>query len=120
MAFVKFDNGVVLDWDETISVGMLLRTYYSGYHILERIEFVAEPKGSSCKAVEWSDKEAYPYPPSFHLVKVLKDDGTPSKAIRKHCCAYYCSRVTKDEVQALLRKEIDTAEAKFNAVSSFL
>jgi len=120
MAFVKFESGVKLVWDETISVGELILTYYSGYFILERIEFADAPKGSSCKAVEWSDKEAYPYPPSFHLVKVLKDDGTPSKAIRKSCCAYYCSRVTKDEVQALLCKEIDAANVKFSAISSFL
>lgn len=121
MAYVKFENGVVLDWDETISVGTLIRTYYDGYHILERIEFNDKAaEHTSCKAVEWSNKEAYSYPPSFHFVKVLKGDGTPSKALRKHCNAHYCSRVTLDQVKASWFKEVDEAKAKFNAVISFL
>lgn len=120
MAFVKFQNGVTLTWDDTISVGTLIRTYNSGYHILHGIQFRDEPKGYTTPAVEWSDKEAYPMSPLFHYTKVLKDDGTKSKAIVGVCDASYCSRVTEKVAANQLATEILAARDKYAALQSFI
>ena len=89
MAFVKYSNGVELEWDENLSVGTLIRTRYSGYWILERIEFrephMPDPQLQGTifhnTLVEWShnDMKASPI---FHFCQVLNDDGQPTKKNR--------------------------------------
>lgn len=120
MAFIKFESGVKLVWDETISVGELILTYHDGYHILERIEFRDLPEGYQDVHMEFSDKEAYPFSPLFHYVKVLKGDGTKSKALRSRCDASYCSRVSPELVKKQLDVEIEACTKKFNAIMTFL
>ncbi len=127
MAFLQYSNGVRLEWDETLSPGVLIRTYYSGYFILERIEFVTEPNENTKYAREHYNialdsfsHEDMKECPIFHFVQVLKADGTKSKANRKNCSASYCSRVTKDEIIQQFQAETHAAAVKSLALQRFL
>lgn len=77
-------------YDESITVGSLIRTYHKGYHILTRIKFRDEQN------------------PLFHYQKVLNENGTKAKSKEQHCDAIWCSIVTHqdliDEQEALDRK----------------
>lgn len=127
MAYVKYSNGVVLEWDENISVGSLITTYNDGYHILTEIQFREEkpvPKELEGtifgpRLVESSDP-FYTASPIFHYTKVLKGDGTKSKAIRASCDASYCRKVTKDWTETQRAREVALAEAKAAAIATFL
>ena len=127
MTYIKFSNGVVREWDETISVGTLIRTYNDGYHILENIEF-PDPKPRNPELagtifdnwpVEFSDPSIQAEP-IFHYVKVLKGDGTKSKAVRGKCAAGYCSRVTEPEAMDAMAREVLAARDKDAAILQFL
>ena len=127
MAFVKYSNGVKLEWDENISVGTLIRTYYSGYWILESIEFrephVPNPqlKGSIFHntLVEWShhDMKASPI---FHFCQVLNNNGQPTKKNRKSCDASYCVKIDHAWMKSQATQEHALADAKAAAIASFL
>ena len=127
MAFLQYSNGVRLEWDETLSPGALIRTYYKGYFVLEGIEFVDEPDANTRFARESYNisLESYSHEdmkecPIFHFVQVLKEDGTKSKVLRKSCSAAYCTRVTKDEVVQQFKAESHQAAMKSLAIQSFL
>lgn len=127
MTYIKYSSGVVREWDETITVGTLIRTYNDGYHILENIEFPdPKPRNPALLGtvfdvwpIEFSDPSIQAEP-IFHYVKVLKGDGTKSKAIRGSCAAGYCSRVTEKEAMDQLATEILAAHDKYAALYQFL
>jgi hypothetical protein len=127
MAYVKYSNGVRCEWDENISVGTLIRTYYSGYWILERIKF-REPHSRDpalkktifdIELVEWShdDMKAVPI---FHFCQVLNDDGKPTKKNRKMCDASYCVKVDRAYMKSQAAREHALADAKAIAIAAFL
>ena len=119
MAFVKFSNGYVSMWDDTITVGTLITTYHSGYHVLERIEFREIPKNHcGVTVVEHDTQDSYP--PVFHYVKVLSSAGDKSKVIRNSCEASFCKRVTAESVIAQYQAEIEAAAKKREAISQFI
>jgi hypothetical protein len=124
MAYVKFASGVIRKWDDKISVGALITTYNDGYHILERIEFRSPVDGqnrhwtSLQEVIEHDTDEKYP--PMFHYVKVLKSDGTKSKALKGQCEASYCKQVTLAETLIEMDKAKDEATNKFFAIKQFL
>jgi len=128
MEYIRYSNGNILEWDETISVGELIRTYYKGYWILTGIEFTTpKPRVESLKgtifdnyAIEWSNKDLYEDVPIFHFTQVLKEDGTKSKANTKQCHACYCSRVTRQEVFDQYHAETRAAVDKQLAILNFL
>jgi hypothetical protein len=128
MEYIRYSNGNILEWDETISVGTLIRTYYKGYWVLHEIEFTAaKPRVESLKgtifdnyAIEWSNKDLYEDVPVFHFTQVLKADGTKSKNITKSCPACYCSRVTEPEAMDLMAREILAARDKYAAIYPFV
>ena len=125
MAFVKYSNGVKLEWDENLSVGTLIRTYYRGYWILERIEFREPitpcPIGDSWRLelVEWSHDDMK-NSPIFHFCQVLNDDGKTTKKNRKCCDASYCVKVDRSYVESQAAREHALADAKAAAIASFL
>ena len=128
MQYIRYSNGYILEWDDTISVGELIRTRSQGYWILMRIEFTTpKPRIESLKGtifdnypIEWSNKELYEDVPIFHVTQVLKADGTPSKANTKSCHACYCSRVTRQEVYDQYHAEMRAAVDKQLAILNFL
>jgi hypothetical protein len=128
MAYIRYSNGNILEWDETISVGTLIRTYYKGYWVLTGIEFpLPKPRVPSLAgtifdnyAIEWSNKDLYEDVPIFQFTQVLKEDGTKSKNIVKSCSAYYCSRVTEPEAMDLMAREILAARDKYAAILNYL
>lgn len=128
MQYVKYSNGCILEWDDTISVGELIHTCYKGYWILSRIEFkTPKPRVPSLKGtifdnypIEWSNKELYEDVPIFHFTQVLRDDGTRSKSNTKSCHACYCSRVTRQQVYDQYHTETRIAAEKQLALLNFL
>lgn len=122
MAFIKYDNGYISHWDETITVGSLITTYNEGYHILTRIDFRDQPKltGYVTPAIVERSHPEYDCSPVFHYVKVLKSDGTPSKRITSQCSAVYCQRVTKEQAKEAMLKAIKAEEQKFQAILKYL
>lgn len=126
MQYVKYNSGVVFEWDDTIAVGTLIRTYYQGYWLLTNIEF-QEPRVRNLEGtifdsypVEWSNKELYPEVPILHFVQVLREDGTKSKKDKKSCSACHCSRVTVGMASAKMAEEINTAKTKYAAILNYL
>lgn len=127
MAFILYSSGVRLEWDENVSIGSLIRTYYSGYWILERIEFqemrsrIAALEGTKFDsyAIEWSHEDMKEVP-IYHFVQVLNDDGKPTRKNRKSCAASYCRRITKDYMESQAQAEHDLADAKAAAITQFL
>ncbi len=89
MQEVRFDNGVVLQWDDTLKVGELITAYASGYHILTMFEF---RDGST---------------PLIHYVTVVKENGDRVKkpGTPKVCDASYVRRVTRQDVLDLYTTE---------------
>lgn len=128
MAYIKYNTGVVLEWDETISIGTLIRTYYSGYWVLTRIEFLSERERISglegnidhSFPIEWSDKSLYETCPNFHMTQVLRKDGSASKANTKSCSAFYCSRVSDESAGAQMVTEVLAAHRKYDAIKQFV
>lgn len=128
MEHIRYNNGVLLEWDETISVGTLIRTYYKGYWILTSIEFTTpKPRVESLKGtifdnypIEWSNKDLYEDVPIFHFTQVLKEDGMRSKSNTKKCSACYCSRVTRQEVYDQYDTETRAATDKQASILNFL
>lgn len=127
MAYVLYSNGVRSEWDETLSVGTLIRTYYSGYWILENIEF-REPSGRNPSfagsifdvyPVEWSHEDMK-MTPVFHFCQVLNDDGKPTKKNRKSCDASYCRKIDNAYAASQAAAEHALADAKLAAIASFL
>jgi hypothetical protein len=128
MEYIKYSNGNILSWDETISVGTLIRTYYKGYWVLHNIEFpTPKPRVESLKgsifdtyAIEWSNKDLYEDVPIFHFTQVLRFDGSPSKNITKSCSACYCSRMTEELAMEQMASEILAARDKYAAIYPFV
>ena len=122
MAFIKYDNGYISHWDETITVGSLITTYNEGYHILTRIDFRDPPKltGYANPAIVERSHPEYDYTPIFHYVKVLKSDGTPSKRLTSSCDASYCKRVTREDAEAAMKDAIAREERKFLAILNYI
>lgn len=120
-AFITYSNGVHLEWDESISVGELITTYYSGYWILEGIEFgpTAPPERYNIKIVARSN-EIYDSVPVFHMVQVLNDHGEPTKKNRKCCAASYCRRISNARAEAEYEESIIAAKKKLQALREFL
>jgi len=125
MVKCEFSNGVVHEWDDTITLGSLITTYNDGYHILTRIEFrdrVSDP----ARRDDPEYVKFHPYvvsgenPPVFHYVKVLKGDGTKSKAITASCSSKYCRKVTLETAAADLRDTCQKANEKYHAIQRFL
>lgn len=127
MAYVKFNNGVVLEWDETLTVGELITTYNDGYHILTNIDFRdPPPRKPELKdtvfdtwPIEWSDG-AMRYSPIFHYTKVLKGNGERSKALNGSCDASYCKRVTHARADVEYEDAVLAAKRKLLAIRDFL
>ena len=128
MAYIRYSNGYILEWDDTLTVGELIRTRFQGYWILTGIEFTTpKPRVESLKGtifdnypIEWSHKELYEDVPIFHFAQVLKDDGTKSKAIKKSCHACYCKRFVVGDASAQLASETQMARAKYEAILNYL
>jgi len=128
MQFIRYSNGHILEWDDTISVGTLIRTRFQGYWILTEIEFTKpKPRVPSLKGtifdtypIEWSNKDLNEDVPIFHFTQVLRADGTKSKANTKNCHACYCSRVTEEEAMDHMAREILTARDKYAAILNYL
>jgi len=125
MAYLLYSNGVRLEWDENLSVGTLIRTYYSGYWILENIEFreptPPRPIGDPWRTelVEWSHDDMKEVP-IFHFCQVLNNNGQPTKKNRKSCAASYCVKVDKVYMETQAAQEHALADAKAAAIATFL
>ncbi len=116
MPFIEYTNGHISRWDDTISVGQLITTYYSGFFILERIEYQDIKHQLDIVSSDTDEKQA----PIFHFTKVLKEDGTESNKISKTCSAIYCNRVTRTTADFLYGSEVGKAVAKHDAIYKFL
>lgn len=116
MPFIEYANGHTSRWDDTISVGQLITTYFSGFFILERIEYLDIQHTVSILSSDTDEKQA----PIFHFIKVLKEDGTESAKISKSCSAIYCNRVTRTTADFLYSSEVIKAVAKHDAIYKFL
>ncbi len=124
MAYVKYSNGVINEWDDNLTVGTLIRTYYSGYWILERIEFrepITRPQNDPWRIelVEWSHDDMK-NSPVFHFVQVLNDNGEPTKKNRKSCDASYCVKVDRAYMESQAQREHALADSKAAAIATFL
>lgn len=126
MAYIKYSNGVVNTWDENLAVGTLIRTYYSGYWILERIEFrepTPRPKNADPRwypeLVEWSHEDMKASP-VFHFVQVLNDKGEETKKNRKCCCASYCRKIDSEYIDNQHKSEFLAMNAKKAALLKFV
>ena len=127
MAFIKDSNGNHFEWDEHLTVGTLIRTYYSGYWILERIEFRdPDPRAPGLKdsifdiwPIEWSHDDMK-NTPIFHFCQVLNDRGEPTKKNRKSCDASYCRRINLEYVEIQAAAEHALAASKAVAIAQFL
>lgn len=116
MPYIEYENGHISRWDDTISVGQLISTYYSGFFILERIEYNDHLHEVKIISSDTTDRRA----PIFHFTKVLNEDGTKSKLIRKSCSAIYCKRITRTTADFTYGMEVQAAVAKHDAIYNFL
>lgn len=116
MPYIEYENGHISRWDDTISVGQLIKTYYSGFFILERIEYTDAVSQVKIVSSDTTDQVA----PIFHFTKVLNEDGTKSKLIRKSCSAIYCTRITRTAADFIYGMETQAAVAKHDAIHKFL
>lgn len=104
MTKVQYPSGLVLEWDDTITVGELIAAHDSGYHVLTRIEFREEET------------------PLFHYVMVVREDGTRVKkpGVTRVCDAVYCRRLTREDVLKLYTHEHNAAIIKRDNLLNFL
>ena len=116
MRYLEYENGHISRWDDTISVGQLISTYYSGFFILERIEYSDHLHDMKIISSDTEDGRA----PIFHFVKVLDAAGNKSKQCRKSCSAIYCKKITKTWVEFNYMTELDLAEFKRDSLKQFL
>lgn len=116
MPYIEYENGHISRWDDTISVGQLIKTYYSGFFILERIEYTDRPIKVKIISSDTTDQVA----PIFHFTKVLNEDGTKSKNIKKSCSSIYCTKITRTIADFMYGMEMQAAVSKHDAVHKFL
>ena len=115
MPYIEYENGHISRWDDTISVGQLIKTYYSGFFILERIEY-----GDHLHDVKIISSDTENPAPIFYFTKVLNEDGTRSKLIRKSCSSIYCTKITRTVADFTYGMEVQAAAAKHDAIYNFL
>lgn len=125
MAYIKYSNGNILTWDDTINIGELITTANDGYWILTRIEYPEHSmyredfeNSSFYKTFVESDTELK-IPPRFHSIKVLKGDGSESKRLTNECFAYHCKRITQDDLVRMREEDIRVANAKFDSLRQY-
>lgn len=117
MPYIEYENGHISHWDDTICVGQLIKTYYSGFFILERIEYIDDiPSQVKIVSSDTTDQIA----PIFHFTKVLNEDGTNSKNIKKACSSIYCTRITRTAADFMYGMEVQAAVTKHDAIHKFL
>lgn len=116
MPYIEYENGHISRWDDKISVGQLISTYYSGYFILERIEYTEISHSVKIIASDTTDTQA----PIFHFVKVLNEDGTKSRQCRKSCSAIYCKKITPTWAEFNYAADLAAAQFKRDALKEFL
>ena len=96
MEKVVYPNGVVLYWDNTLTVGELITAYSEGYHILTGFEF---REGAT---------------PLIYYVMAIRPDGTKVKkpGVTRKCDASYVRRVTKEDIQKMYDDTVNAAIVK--------
>lgn len=97
MVEVRYPNGVVLHWDDTITVGSLITAYHKGYHIVT--------------SIDWRKDET----PLFTYSRV---DGP--RRTTGTCDASYCVRITREMIEAMRLKEINAAVQKAQRLLDFV
>lgn len=104
MVKVVCENGVVLGWDDTLTVGELITAYRDGYHILTGFEF---REGNT---------------PLVHYVMVVKANGVRIKkpGATLACDAAYVQRVSKEDVQRIYETEVNAAITKRDNLLNFV
>lgn len=103
MQEVTCQNGVVLTWDDTISVGTLITAYHAGYHVVTGIEFRDHS------------------PPIFTYNRVVSKDGVRVNSKRQESCdASYCRKITQETIKKIFREEVNAAIVKRENLSEFV
>jgi hypothetical protein len=97
MTSVTYPNGYVAQYDETIQIGDLVKTYNKGYHTITDIEH--RPQRT----------------PLFSYVKMYNDDGTRAKKLKSHCDGVYICRA-----ETHINNEITTARQTISALEAIL
>ena len=77
MKEIRYANGSVLQYDDTIVVGDLIKTYHAGIHRVV--------------SIETRKKEA----PLYHYEIIYDLEGKPSKKVKNCCCASYCLKISE-------------------------
>lgn len=103
MEKVVHENGVVLEWDDTLTVGELITAYRDGYHILTRFEF---REGNT---------------PLVYYINVVKPNGVRVKkpGATLVCDASYVRRVSREDVQRIYEAEVNAAILKRDNLLNF-
>ncbi len=103
MQSVTFENGVVLEWDDTLSVGELITAYEKGYHILTGIDYRADDQT-----------------PLMRYTRVVTAAGKRTKANKEMVCdASYVRRLNTGDVLRLFQTEINAAIKKRDNLLDF-
>jgi len=103
MQTVTCPNGVELTWDDTLTVGELVTTYNSGYHILHRIEFRDEGT------------------PLMYYTCVARADGTLVNGKAELCCdASYVRRMSRVRIEAEWSDALEAAHTKRDNLLQFV
>ena len=89
-------NGIQLEWDDTISVGQLITSYDSGYHVVTSIE-------------QRENK-----PPLFNYVRV---DG---RRRQSSCDASFCRKATAEMIERERVEAVNAANRKANDMLGYL
>ena len=103
MEKVVHENGVVLEWDDTLTPGELITAYDGGFHILTGFQF--------------RERQT----PLANHVMVVKADGTKVKkpGVTRTCDASYVRRVTKGDIERMYNAEINAAILKRDNLLNF-
>ena len=76
MKIYTYDNGLTLEYDDSIKVGDLITAYEPGIH----------------RVVEIKSRDAFNDPPLLSYVKEFDFKGKKSKHIKNSCCGSWCKK----------------------------
>lgn len=99
MKIVTQPNGHSTQYDDTLQVGDLVRTYNVGYHAITNIE------------------ERTGYNPLIHYVKVFNSDGTKSRRLHNKCDAAYV-RAARTGLEIAIQLAQDKVDALTNILKT--
>lgn len=100
---VTCSNGVVLSYDDAITVGSVITAYHAGYW---RVTETKERPGST---------------PCFKYVQLAKANGTPvSGKAEKVCDASFCRLLNREAINTLHDAQLKAADDLYNTLMGFL